>query len=399
MPEYPVMHLKTSREKSVLRRHPWIFAGSVGWMEGEPASGETVLVQDARGQSLALAAFSPESQIRGRAWTWDVNQTIDEAFFRRRLESAIHMRRSLGLERPGAAVRLVHGESDGLPGLVVDRYADFLVLQVLSAGIERWRERLGRILLELSGAQGIYERSDVDVRRLEGLLERSGSLLGNTPPGRVEIVEDGLHYAVDVRGGHKTGFYLDQRSNRHQVRKLAHDKDVLDCFCYTGGFTLNALVGGAKSVLAVDSSAEALAQAQEQVELNGLDDGRARWQEGDVFRVLRLLRDQSQQFDMIVLDPPKFAPTSVQVERAARGYKDINLLAFKLLRPGGLLVTFSCSGGVTAELFQKIVAGAALDAGLDGRIVRHLHASGDHPVGIHFPEGEYLKGLVVEVAP
>jgi len=399
MPAYPVMHLKTSREKSVLRRHPWIFAGSVGWMEGEPASGETVLVQDARGQSLALAAFSPESQIRGRVWTWDVNQAIDEAFFRRRLESAIQMRRSLGLERPGAAVRLVHGESDGLPGLVVDRYADFLVMQVLSAGIERWRERLGRILLDLTGAQGIYERSDVDVRHLEGLLERSGGLLGSTPPGRVEITEDGLHYAVDVRGGHKTGFYLDQRSNRHQVRKLAHDKDVLDCFCYTGGFTLNALVGGAKSVLAVDSSAEALAQAQEQVALNGLDDGRARWQEGDVFRMLRLLRDQNQQFDLIVLDPPKFAPTSVQVERAARGYKDINLLAFKLLRPGGLLVTFSCSGGVNAELFQKIVAGAALDAGLDGRIVRHLHASGDHPVGIHFPEGEYLKGLVVEVAP
>ena len=397
MTAYPVMHLKTSRKKSVMRRHPWIFAGSVGWMEGEPASGETVLVQDARGQSLALAAFSPESQIRGRVWTWDVNQTIDEAFLRQRLESAIHMRRSLGLERAGAAVRLVHGESDGLPGLVVDRYADFLVMQVLSAGIERWRERLGRILLELTGVSGIYERSDVDVRRLEGLLERSGSLLGSTPPGRVEIIEDGLHYAVDVRGGHKTGFYLDQRSNRHQVRKLAHDKDVLDCFCYTGGFTLNALVGGAKSVLAVDSSAEALAQAQEQVALNGLDDGRARWQEGDVFRVLRLLRDQSQQFDMIVLDPPKFAPTSVQVERAARGYKDINLLAFKLLHPGGLLVTFSCSGGVTPELFQKIVAGAALDAGLNGRIVRHLHASGDHPVGIHFPEGEYLKGLVVEV--
>ena len=397
MPTYPVMHLKTSREKSVLRRHPWIFGGSVGWMEGEPASGETVLVQDARGQSLALAAFSPESQIRGRVWTWDVNQTIDEAFFRQRLESAIQMRHSLGQERPGAAVRLVHGESDGLPGLVVDRYADFLVMQVLSAGVERWRERLGRILLELTGVQGIYERSDVDVRRLEGLLERSGGLLGNTPPGRVEIVEDGLHYAVDVRGGHKTGFYLDQRSNRHQVRKLAHSKDVLDCFCYTGGFTLNALVGGAKSVLAVDSSAEALTQAQEQAALNGLDDGRARWQEGDVFRMLRLLRDQSQLFDMIVLDPPKFAPTIVQVERAARGYKDINLLAFKLLRPGGLLVTFSCSGGVNAELFQKIVAGAALDAGVDGRIVRHLHASGDHPVGLNFPEGEYLKGLVVEV--
>jgi 23S rRNA (cytosine1962-C5)-methyltransferase len=294
-------------------------------------------------------------------------------------------------------LRWVHGESDGLPGLVVDSYADTLVMQVLSAGIERWRDVLASMLMELTGARGVYERSDVDVRKLEGLPERTGNLLGEEPPERVEIAEDGLHYAVDLRQGHKTGFYLDQRSNRHQVRKLSRDKDVLDCFCYTGGFTLNALVGGAKSVLAVDGSGEALAQAQEHTALNGLDDGRARWQEGDVFRVLRLLRDQAQSFDMIVLDPPKFAPTSVQVERAARGYKDINLLAFKLLRPGGLLVTFSCSGGVSAELFQKIVAGAALDAGVEGRIVRHMHASGDHPVGIHFPEGEYLKGLVVEV--
>lgn len=398
MPDYPVLHLKTGREKSVLRRHPWIFAGSIGRVEGEPASGETVRVLDTRGQELGLAAYSPASQIRARMWTWDADEAIDQAFLRKRLESALQMRRRLGQEHPGAALRWVHGESDGLPGLVVDRYADFLVMQVLSAGIEHWREPLAGLLQELTGARGIYERSDVDVRKLEGLAERTGVLLGDEPPDRVEIAEDGLHYLVDVHGGHKTGFYLDQRSNRHQVRKLARDKDVLDCFCYTGGFTLNALAGGAKSVLAVDSSAEALAQAQEQAALNGLADSRARWQAGDVFRVLRLLRDQGQMFDLIVLDPPKFAPTSLQVERAARGYKDINLLAFKLLRPGGLLATFSCSGGVSAELFQKIVAGAALDAGVDGRIVRHLHASGDHPVGIHFPEGEYLKGLVIEVA-
>lgn len=397
MSDYPILHLKTGREKSVLRRHPWIFAGSVARIEGEPGGGDTVQILDSHGTELGLAAYSPDSQIRARMWTTDAGANIDEEFLRQRLEAALQLRRGLNMERPGAALRWVHGESDGLPGLVVDRYADYLVMQVLSAGAERWRETLAGLLLELTGARGIFERSDVDVRKLEGLAQRTGNLLGEAPPERIEITEDGLHYAVDVRGGHKTGFYLDQRSNRHQVRKLSQDRDVLDCFCYTGGFTLNALAGGAKSVLAVDSSGEALAQAQEQVVMNGLDDGRARWQEGDVFRILRLLRDQAQSFDMIVLDPPKFAPTITQVERAARGYKDINLLAFKLLRPGGLLVTFSCSGGVSAELFQKIVAGAALDAGVDGRIVRHLHASGDHPVGIHFPEGEYLKGLVIEV--
>lgn len=398
MSDYPILHLKTGREKSVLRRHPWIFAGSVSRVDGEPEMGDTVRVLDAHGTELGLAAYSPASQIRARLWTTDARAAIDEDFLRRRLEAAVQMRQGLGLDRPGAAVRYVHGESDGLPGLVVDRYADYLVLQALSAGVERWRDTLAGLLQELTGAKGFYERSDVDVRKLEGLPERTGSLLGEAPPDRIEINEDGLHYSIDVRGGHKTGFYLDQRSNRHQVRKLSRERDVLDCFCYTGGFTLNALAGEAKSVLAVDASGEALAQAQAQAALNGLDDGRARWQEGDVFRILRLLRDQAESFDMIVLDPPKFAPTITQVERAARGYKDINLLAFKLLRPGGLLVTFSCSGGVSAELFQKIVAGAALDAGVDGRIVRHMHASGDHPVGIHFPEGEYLKGLVIEVA-
>ena len=397
MGDVPVLRLKAGREKSVLRRHPWIFAGSVAGVEGEPGMGDTVQILDSHGGELGLAAYSPASQIRARLWTTDASAAIDEAFLRARLESALEMRRGLGLERPGAAVRYVHGESDGLPGLVVDRYADYLVMQALSAGAERWRETLASLLLELTGARGIYERSDVDVRRLQGLAERTGCLLGDEPPEWVEIIEDGLRYRIDIRKGHKTGFYLDQRSNRHQARKLARDKDVLDCFCYTGGFTLNALAGEAKSVLAVDASREALTQAREQAALNGLDDGRARWQEGDVFQALRLLRDQGQSFDMVILDPPKFAPTIHQVERAARGYKDINLLAFKLLRPGGLLVTFSCSGGVNAELFQKIVAGAALDAGVEGRIVRHLHASGDHPVGIYFPEGEYLKGLVIEV--
>jgi 23S rRNA (cytosine1962-C5)-methyltransferase len=291
----------------------------------------------------------------------------------------------------------VHGESDALPGLIADRYADVLVLQFLSSGVEHWRGLLIDLLVELSGVRNVYERSDVDVRRLEGLPERSGPLRG-TPPERVQIQEAGLNFQVDLVRGHKTGFYLDQRWNRGRVRQLARGKQVLDCFCYTGGFSLNALKGGARDVLAVDSSTDALAQARENLALNRLPADGVEWLEGDVFKVLRSLRDQARQFDLIVLDPPKFAPTAAQADRAARGYKDINLLAFKLLRPGGVLASFSCSGGVDASLFRKIVAGAALDAGVEAQILERLSQDIDHPVGLNFPEGEYLKGLVVRVS-
>lgn len=392
-----VLFLKPGREKSLLRRHPWVFSGAIEKTDGAPQEGETVEVRSSRSDFLAWAAYSPQSQIRARVWSFRPEEQVDASLLRRRLERAVSLRTTLATADAGNAIRLVHGESDGLPGLIVDRYADTLVMQVLSTGIERWRETIADLLLEISPAERLYERSDADVRQLEGLTERVCPVRGSAPPERVKIREYGLDYWVGVIHGHKTGFYLDQRANRLKVRSLAGGRQVLDCFSYTGGFTVNALAGGAESVLTVDSSAEALAQAKENVELNNMPAERVEWLEGDVFQVLRKLRDQARRFDLIVLDPPKFAQTASQAERASRGYKDINLLAFKLLRPGGILVTFSCSGGVSEDLFQKIVAGAALDAGVHARIVERLHQGFDHPVALEFPEGAYLKGLVIRV--
>ncbi len=294
---------------------------------------------------------------------------------------------------PRILFRLIHAESDYLPGLVVDRYADTLVMQCLTTGVESWRELLADLLLEETRLKDIYERSDADVRELEGLPSRSGIIRGDAP-STITISENDLKFLVNVATGHKTGFYLDQRISRQHVRALAQGREVLDCFCYTGGFTVNALAGEAKSVLAVDSSSAALSLVRENVALNGLPIHQVELREGDVFQVLRKLRDEGRAFDMIILDPPKFAATASQAEKAARGYKDINLLAFKLLRPGGILVTFSCSGGVDAALFQKIVAGAALDAGAAAQIIEHLAQAPDHPVALSFPEGTYLKGLI-----
>jgi 23S rRNA (cytosine1962-C5)-methyltransferase len=390
--------LKPGREKSLLRRHPWVFSGALAREEGGPQSGDTVAVRAADGKFLAWAAYSPESQIRARVWSWDEQQAIDADFLRARLRSAVEARERLISVETGNGLRLVHGESDGLPGVIADRYGDVVVLQLLSAGAERWRAEIAEAVRELTGCACVYERSDADVRELEGLPVRSGVLHGSLPEAGVEIREHGLRYGVNVAAGHKTGFYLDQRDNRKRIGELARDREVLNCFCYTGGFTLNALAGGAKSVLSVDSSADALAQARDNLGRNDLEAARAEWQEADVFKYLRTLRDQGRSFDLVVLDPPKFAPTAAFAEKASRGYKDINLLALKLLRPGGLLATFSCSGGISAELFQKIVAGAALDAGAEASIVGHFAAAADHPVLLSFPEGDYLKGLLVRRA-
>jgi len=390
--------LKPGREKSLLRRHPWVFSGAVARVLGDPGTGDTVSVRAAGGEFLAWAAYSPVSQIRARAWSWDEAETIDADFLRARLRRALDARARLISAEAGDAMRLVHGESDGLPGVIADRYGAVVVLQLLSAGAERWRAELADGVRELTGCACVYERSDADVRELEGLPVKSGALYGALPASGVQIREHGLAYGVDVALGHKTGFYLDQRDNRKRIGELSQGREVLNCFCYTGGFTLNALAGGASSVLSVDSSAEALAQAKNNLQRNGLDAARAEWQEADVFKYLRSLRDQGRSFDLIVLDPPKFAPTAAFAEKAARGYKDINLLALKLLRPGGLLASFSCSGGISAELFQRILAGAALDAGADAAIVGHFAAAADHPVLLSFPEGDYLKGLLLRRA-
>jgi 23S rRNA (cytosine1962-C5)-methyltransferase len=393
--------LKPGREKSLLRRHPWIFSGAVARLDGNLDVGETVEVLSSKGDFLARAAYSPHSQIRARAWTFEQAEAVNADFFRRRLESAFALRHILGLFPPlqsgeGAtdAYRLVHAESDGLPGLIIDRYGEALVMQCLSAGAEFWHETLADLLLELTGARAILERSDAEVRALEGLEPRIGPLRGTISDSRIIIHEGGLKFLVDIASGHKTGFYLDQRENRIRVRNLAGGREVLDCFCYSGGFTLNALKSGAKSVTVVESSGEALELLRQNLTLNEMSPERVERLEGDVFQSLRSFRDQGRSFDLVVLDPPKFAPTAAQVERAVRGYKDINLLAFKLLRPVGILVTFSCSGGVSADLFQKIVAGAALDAGVEAAIIEHLWQAPDHAVALNFPEGAYLKGLI-----
>ncbi len=384
--------LKTEREKSLKRRHPWVFSGAVAKVQGSPAPGETIGVWSATGEFLAVAAYSPDSQIVARVWDWE-DRSIDAAFFAERIGQAVGQRKALMGE--AAAMRLVHGESDGLPGIVADRYGDTAVLQLNSAGAERWREAIADALLAAGGVARVWERSDADVRQLEGLSPVAGPLRGKREPARIAIDEEGVRFGIDLEQGHKTGFYLDQRDNRQQFRALAGGRDVLDCFCYSGGFALNALAGGASSVLAVDSSAEALELARGNAELNELP--QPEWMEGDVFQLLRKFRDSRKSFDAVVLDPPKFAPTAALVDKAARAYKDINLLALKLLRPGGLLMTFSCSGGVSAELFQKIVAGAALDADVDAQVVARLGASADHPVALNFPEGDYLKGLICRV--
>jgi 23S rRNA (cytosine1962-C5)-methyltransferase len=394
------IHLKAGREKSLLRRHPWVFSGAIDKLYGSPASGDTVQVRASDGRFLAWAAWSPQSQIRARVWSFEEQDLPGPELLRGRIEQALALRHGPTLrdgtrQNANSALRLVHGEADRLPGLIVDRYADTLVAQVLSAGIERWRDALADSLIEQTGCARIYERSDAEVRELEGLPARIGAMRGDAPALPMEIVEHGVCYAVDVIGGQKTGFYLDQRDNRHRIRELAQGRDVLNCFCYTGGFSLAALAGGAQSVVSVDSSGPALALARRNVQTNGFDASIAEWIEADVFRYLREARSQGRSFDLVVLDPPKFAPTERHASAAARAYKDINLNALKLLRPGGLLATFSCSGGVSAELFQKIVAGAAADAAASATILERFHAAPDHPVLLEFPEGEYLKGLLL----
>ncbi|MQC26680.1 MAG: methyltransferase domain-containing protein [Chloroflexi bacterium] len=387
--------LKPDREKSLIRRHPWIFSGAIDHVQGDPQSGQTVDIYASDKSFIAQAAYSPQSQIRARVWSWDPDESIDPEFFRRRLTRAIRARDPFQGE--SNALRLVYAESDGFPGLIVDRYAEQLVVQFLSAGAELWRDAIADLLLEITGLTNVYERSDVEVRNLEGLPPNEGPLRGVAPTDPIAITENGLQLNVDIAAGHKTGFYLDQRRNRLRVRELSNGKDVLDGFGYTGGFAVNALKGGAASVTLVEDSADALDLARANIALNDLPAEHADFLDGDMFEVLRTFRDSRRDFDLIILDPPKFAPMRAHAEKAARAYKDVNLLAFKLLRPGGRLVTFSCSGGVGADLFQKIVAGAALDAHVDACILERLAQSPDHPVALNFPEGDYLTGLICEI--
>lgn len=409
---FPTVTLNKGREKAVLNRHPWIFSGAVRSVSGgaasggEPAPGDIVRVCTRRGDFLAWGYWNAHSQIRVRLLSWREDEVIDEDFWAQRIRQAVAGRSADNLIVDGGtpqAYRLINAENDYLPGLVVDRYGDWLVLQALTLGIDVRKDMIARILRETLAPNGIYERSDVDVREKEGLSPATGVLLGQEPPEAIEIDEHGRHFLVDVRGGHKTGFYLDQRMNRLHLGNLlrfdadATNREVLNTFGYTGGFSVYALEGLARRVITVDSSADALELAKRNVALNGFPVAHEDFVEADVFTYLRTCRDAARQFDIIILDPPKFAHTARQVERAARGYKDINLLAFKLLKPGGLLMTYSCSGGVSADLFRKIVFGALVDAGRDAQVLTTLGPGPDHPVALTFPEGAYLKGLLLRV--
>ncbi|MGH8033920.1 MAG: class I SAM-dependent rRNA methyltransferase [Lysobacterales bacterium] len=391
------IRLKDGKERSLLRRHPWIFDGAIA--KGGGDAGETVRVESHAGQFLGWAAFSPSSKIRARVWSFDEAQRIDAAFFAARIAQAIKARDLFDIKSNGK--RLIHGESDGLPGLVVDRYADTLVAQFSSCGAERWKSVIVEALLAQTGLSRLYERSDASVRSLEGLPEATGWLAGSHETGistGITITEHDWKLSLDIAEGHKTGFYLDQRDSRQKfaayTRRLQFQR-VLNCYCYTGGFTVAALAGGAGHVTSIDSSGPAIERAKANVALNGFDTRRTTMLDADVNASLRQYQKEGQTFDAIVLDPPKFAPTVTHAERAARAYKDINRLALSILAPGGVLFTYSCSGGISADLFHKIVAGAGLDAGADGMILAKLGAAPDHPMTVTFPEGEYLKGLVI----
>lgn len=389
--------LKKGREKSLVRHHPWIFSGAIQTQGQISATGATVAVESAPGQFLAWGAYSPHSQIRVRVWSFDPAETINSDFFARRLKRALAMRQKMFDFDQISACRLVYSESDGLPGLIVDRYGDFLVCQFLSAGSERWKSVIIEHLRNLLPGAGIYERSDAEARKKEGLPLFTGVCAGNEPPALLEIRENNAKFLVDLRRGHKTGFYLDQRNNRAQAAEFARGARVLNCFSYTGGFGIPALLAGAAQVIQVDSSAGALELARQNLELNGLDAEKVEHFQSDVFTLLRKFRDEQRQFDLIILDPPKFVESAEQLLQGSRGYQDINRLALQLLRSGGILFTFSCSGHMERNLFQKIVADAALEAHQEVQIIRFLSQAEDHPVAANFPEAAYLKGLVCRI--
>jgi 23S rRNA (cytosine1962-C5)-methyltransferase len=397
------IRLREGKERSLQRRHPWIFDGAIAKGSGDP--GETVRVDSHDGRFLAWASVSPTSKIRARVWSFDENQRIDAAFFSARIAAALKARTLFDVQSNG--VRLVHGESDGLPGLVVDRYADTLVVQFSSCGVERWKSVIAEALLAQTGLTRLYERSDASVRALEGLPEATGWLSGAPAEGEaagtdIVIQEHDWQLGLNIAEGHKTGFYLDQRDSRQKFAAYTRRRQfqrVLNCYCYTGGFTVAALAGGAAHVTSIDSSGPAIEKAWANVALNGFDAARCDMRDADVNASLRQYIKEGRTFDAIVLDPPKFAPSVAHAERAARAYKDINRLALMILEPGGVLFTYSCSGGISADLFHKIVASAGTEAGVDAFISERLGGAPDHPMTVTFPEGEYLKGLVLVRKP
>ncbi|BAX53170.1 Ribosomal RNA large subunit methyltransferase I [Photobacterium damselae subsp. piscicida] len=391
------IYLVKGREKSLLRRHPWVFSRGIARVEGDPQLGDTVEIFDNKGQWLARGAYSPQSQIRVRVWTFNKNEKIDVEFFVNRLQTAQALRDVLAARDGLTGYRLIAAESDGLPGITIDKYQDYLVCQLLSAGAEAQKEALVEALQICYPLCNVYERSDVAVRKKEGLAQRTGVLVGNEPPKFVTIEENGVKINVDIKGGHKTGFYLDQRDSREAAVKYVNGKRVLNCFCYTGGFGLYALKGGASQVVNVDVSQPALDTAKMNAEMNGYPLENAEFLNADVFKLLREYHDRGEQFDVVIMDPPKFAESKSQLVGACRGYKDINMLAMQITKPGGMLLTYSCSGLMDGNLFQKIIADAALDAKRDVQFIERFAQAADHPLDSAYPEGFYLKGFACYV--
>jgi 23S rRNA (cytosine1962-C5)-methyltransferase len=386
--------LKKSADSFIKRKHPWIFSGAIEKVEGNPSNGDTVQIFTSNKTIVGFGSFSPSSQIRVRVWSFNPQEKIDSDFFRMKILAASETRKQFIDTSQTNAYRIINAESDGLPGLIVDRYSDFLVCQFLSAGVEFYKNVITEILDEVFGPVGIYERSDVEVRTKEALQPAKGLLEGSPPNDLIEVNENGFMFLVDIKEGHKTGFYFDQRDNRKLLSEFSNGKSVLNCFSYTGGFSVYALASGAEKVTQVEASSSAIELSSKNLELNNLNLSLVENINGDVFEVLRKFRDERKTFDLIILDPPKFTESASQIQKASRGYKDINLLALKLLNPEGILFTFSCSGHISPELFQKIVSAAALDSGREVKIIKQISQSSDHPVSLNFPEGLYLKGLV-----
>jgi 23S rRNA (cytosine1962-C5)-methyltransferase len=402
----PTITVRRDRERMFEKRHPWVFSGAIHTVKSDPQDGDIVDLRTDTGTFLARGYWNHHSQIRIHILTWDEHETIDEQFWHNRLIRSINSRAVLNdIHDSGIpnAYRLINAENDALPGLVVDRYGDYLVLQALTLGIDNRKALIAELLMDILKPVGIYERSDIDVRTKEGLTESKGVLTGQPPPEYIEIDENGLRFFIDVVKGHKTGFYLDQRENRALLHKIltsnprSMQRSVLNCFCYTGGFSVYAMAAGLQDVVSVDASNDALMLAERNMQLNGINTDSTELIEADVFDLLRHYRKENRKFDVIILDPPKFAQNQRQVDSACRGYKDINLLAFQLIKPGGLLMTYSCSGLVDTDLFQKVVFSALVDAKREGQILSRLSAGPDHPVSLTFPEGSYLKGLLCRV--
>lgn len=388
--------LKKGKEKAAMLRHPWIFSGAIDKIKGKPQNGEVIRVTSANAEFLAYGYYNDQSRVALRLMEWDESKTIDKEWYQEKLQNAIASRKHL-LNEDTNTCRLVFSEADFLPGLIVDQYADFLSLQILSAGIENVKEEIIDLLKEALNPRGIFDKSDAGARKHENLEATQGLLWGETPPEFIEVRENGIAYHINIADGQKSGFYCDQRDNREILAAYSKDKNVLDCFCYSGGFTLNSLKHGAAHVTSVDSSALAIETLAHNLELNGFDATRQLSIQSDVNKQLRTFKEEGKKFDIVVLDPPKYAPSRSALDRAARAYKDLNRLGMLLLEKGGILATYSCSGAVDMETFKQIIAWAALDAGREVQIIKQFHQPEDHPVRLSFPEGEYLKGLLLRV--